>query len=64
MQRLPGTYQSIHEMLGKQKHPLTQVDILSQPNQNSPHITLTSQEDIACEILMRNKQCSKQSIAN
>jgi hypothetical protein len=50
------TFQTIRELLAKNKKPLTQVDVLSDPNIiNSSHITLNQKIDIETAILQRNR---------
>jgi hypothetical protein len=57
-------YKNIKELFGKQQVPLTQVDILSNPNDSSsPHTTLTAREDIELHILRRNRKHSLQSLS-
>jgi hypothetical protein len=56
-------YRNIKDLLGKPQAIFTQVDISSDPKSpTSPHITLTSQEDIEKHILERNRQHSLQSL--
>ena len=57
-------YKNIKETFGKQQIPLTQVDVLSNPNnRTSEHITLTSKEEIELNILKRNRRHSLQSLS-
>jgi hypothetical protein len=57
-------YKNIKELFGKQQVPLTQVDILSDPNDSSsPHITLTDRNEIESHILRQNGKHSLQSLS-
>jgi hypothetical protein len=57
-------YKSIKDTFGQQQVPLTQVDVLSNPdNTSSEHTTLTSKEEIKQHILRRNQRHSLQSLS-
>jgi len=56
-------YLTLNELLGKQRKPLTQVDIRSQQgNPSSQFITVTTKDELERAILDRNKRHSKQSL--
>ena len=57
------TFQNINEIFGKQNKPLTQVDVLSDPNnKDSLQNTITSREELERQILKRNRKHSLQSL--
>lgn len=57
------TFSQIKSILIKQNFPLSQVNVLSQPNDTtSPVITLTNKGEIEAQILTRNQRHSRQSL--
>lgn len=57
------TFKNINEIFGKQNKPLTQVDVLSDPNnKDSLQNTITSREELERQILKRNRKHSLQPL--
>jgi hypothetical protein len=58
------TYKKIKALFGKSQNPLTQIDILSNPDDlKSPITTLTSRDEVKHHLLKRNRNHSLQALS-